>query len=93
MISDQTQRSFFPNGFPMCLMCEALFDKSTQFENFVSDYFHAAFGSDGMKCAEYLAGLSKLFDPVSLRDESKNIVEEDTGTGQKECKANFSLER
>ena len=83
MISDQTQRSFFPTGFPMSLLGESLFDQNTDFDSFAEDYFKSAFGSDSQQCLAYLSGLSALFDPESLRDEKWSIVEEDTGSGKR----------
>lgn len=82
MISDQTQRSFFPTGFPMSLLGEALFDQKIDFETFAEDYFKSAFGTDSGPCLAYLSGLSALFDPESLRDENWSIVEEDTDSGK-----------
>ena len=69
LISDQTQRSFMPTGFGMYLMGRALWNDALEFEDIANDYFSNAFGDDGLKCKEYMATLSKLFDPSYIRGE------------------------
>lgn len=80
-MSDQTQRASFPNAFPRSLLAEALFDKSLDFDEFAAKYYPAAYGADSEAAREYLAGLSRLFDPASLRDSAQSVTEIDTGTG------------
>lgn len=67
LISDQTQRSFFPTGFPMYLMGQTLYDASASFDGLAEDFFTRCYGSDGEKCRAYMAELSRLFDPAYLR--------------------------
>lgn len=85
IMSDQTQRSFFPNGLPMKILGEGLFDTSIDFEEFAKDYFSAAYGEDSEAAREYLKGISSLFGPDKLQ-VLKDIVEIDTGTGAAEAK-------
>ncbi len=81
IISDQTQRSFFPTGFPLYLLSRALFDKSLTYAQIVAEYFPSAYGEDGMKLYEYLEKISASFDPKLLSQDSMSVVEEDTNTG------------
>jgi hypothetical protein len=69
LISDQTQRSFFPTGFGMYLMGSALWNDKLEFEEIAEDYFMNTFGEDGNLCKNYLADISGLFDPVYIRGE------------------------
>ena len=88
-MSDQTQRASFPNAFPRALFGEALFDKSLTLEGYAADFFPAAYGKDSVAVQEYLAGLSTLFDPASLRDSALSVTEIDTGTGKTDAKHTF----
>ncbi len=84
IMSDQTQRSFFPTGLPMSIIGEVQFDKSVDYNAFADDYFKAAYGADWQSAKTYLTGVTELFDPVTTR-ASANIVTQDTGTGNGEC--------
>lgn len=66
LISDQTQRSFLPSGFPMYLMGAILFDDSLEFDDLAEDFF-SSYGEDGALCRAYLEHLSELFHPEYLR--------------------------
>lgn len=82
IISDKTQRSYFPTGLPMALMGETLFDKSLDYEEYAKTYFEKAFGADGVLAREYLEKITEYFDPSSLR-VVVDVTYEDTGTGSK----------
>ncbi len=69
MVSCQLQRAAFPTGLPMYAMAAALWDKTSVFEDVSAEYFTAAFGEDAKAVEDYLATLSRLFDPVYLRGE------------------------
>ncbi|MEA4824147.1 MAG: DUF4838 domain-containing protein [Clostridiaceae bacterium] len=84
LMSDQTQRSFFPNGFPLSLMGEALFNPQLDFDTYAKLYFHAAYGADAAACRDYLSGLSALFSPASLREHAQSVTQIDTGIGGSE---------
>jgi hypothetical protein len=73
IISDQTQRSFFPTGFGMYVMARTLWDEHADFDTLAREYFAAAFGSDGEACRGYMARLSQLFDPPYLRGDKGAI--------------------
>jgi len=70
IISDQTQRAFFPTGFGMYVLAKSLWDDRVSFTALAKAYFAAAFGPDGEACRKYMARLSKLFDPPYLRGDS-----------------------
>ena len=80
IISDKTQRSYFPTGLPMAIMGETLFDKSLDYEKYVSDYFDSAFGGDGALAREYLERVTEYIDPRAVR-VVVDVTYEDTGTG------------
>jgi hypothetical protein len=67
IVSDQTQRSFFPTGFGMYVMARTLWDDSADVDDLASEYFASAFGADGELCRDYMATLSSLFDPPYIR--------------------------
>lgn len=69
MISDQTQRSFFPTGFGMYVMGKTLWNDGLDFAKTAERYFTDTFGEDGMLCMKYMERLSELFDPVYMRGE------------------------
>lgn len=67
IMSDQTQRSFFPTGLPMSIYGAASFDKSIDFDEFADDYFKASYGADYLVCKEYLEKISSLMSPDDLQ--------------------------
>lgn len=79
IVCDQTQRAFFPTGFPAYLLSRVLFDKSLSYEDIVKEYFPAAFGNDGMEVYAYLEKLTKAFRPELLSRSDASVVEQDTG--------------
>ena len=82
MMSDQTQRSFFPNGLPMSIYAAASFDKEIEFESFAKDYFKASYGKDYMLAYDYLNKISSLMSPDILQTKM-NIVDLDGDLGSK----------
>lgn len=85
IMSDQTQRSFFPTGLPMNIIGEMQFDKSLDFDEFVDKYLCDSFGEDYRLARDYLYKLSVLFDMNALT-QSTNIVAQDTGAEDKNAK-------
>ncbi len=75
MVSCQMQRTFFPTGLPMVTMGWSLWDDNLPFEEAASEYFTAGFGPDADKAREYLETMTKLFDPVYMRDEANAVSE------------------
>jgi hypothetical protein len=69
IVSDQTQRAYFPTGFGMYVLAKTLWDDQVAFDDLADAYFEAAFGPDGGLCRAYMAQLSQLFDPPYLRGD------------------------
>jgi len=67
VMSDQTQRAFFPTGFGTYVLAKTLWNANATFGTLAQQYFAAAFGEDGEACRAYMARLSALFDPPYLR--------------------------
>ncbi len=80
IMSDQTQRSFFPTGLPVSVIGEFLFDTSLDTEAFVDKYMSDSFGEDYMLAKEYLEKISAFFDPEAMKQHT-DITEQDTGAG------------
>ena len=80
IMSDQTQRSFFPTGLPMSVIGEGQFDKDLDPEAFTEDYFKAAYGEDYKAAMDYLSKITELFDPDVTRVKD-SVVHQDTGSG------------
>ena len=74
IIEDQTQRAYFPTGFPMYLYGKTLWNKDAGFDALAKAYFAGAFGEDADACLCYMASLSELFDPVYLRGDKGEAV-------------------
>ena len=68
-ISCQIQRVFFPTGLYMHVMGKGLWNAQTDYRTMVDEYFVDVFGRQGPVVKEYLAQLSRLFDPPFLRGE------------------------
>ncbi len=86
MVSCQCIRAFFPHGLGMNGMAEALWDKTKNFDDVVDSYFMNAYGKYGKKVADYFNKLSELSDPVFVRVEYENTVNEQLVKQFKECK-------
>ena len=61
-IEDGSQRSFFPNGFPMYVYAETLMDTSKTFDEIKEDYFSHVYGKDWEKVYDLLEKISDAFD-------------------------------
>jgi len=78
VMSDQTQRSYFPMGLPAAMVGEFEFDTSIETEDFIDAYFKAAFGADWRAAKEYLDGVTNLFSPRALA-QNTDVTAQDTG--------------
>lgn len=81
IMSDQTQRAYFPTALPNAVMGEGLFDASLDFDNYANAFFAASYGEDSQKVRVYLENITKVFEPTSLRVKDSIIVQ-DTNTGK-----------
>ena len=78
VMSDQTQRSFFPTGLPMSIIGEFQFDDSYDTEDFIDKFMKDSFGDDYLAAKEYLEAVSNIFDLDSLTLNT-TVVSQDTG--------------
>ena len=78
IMSDQTQRAYFPNALPDTVVGEFLFDKSQDVETFIDGYIKDCYGDDYLAAKQYLETLSEVFEFDSI-NARKSIVAEDTG--------------
>ncbi|CAH1221277.1 hypothetical protein PAECIP111891_05150 [Paenibacillus allorhizoplanae] len=76
IISDQTQRSFFPTGLGMYVLGKTLWNDEADFRQLAKEYFIASFGDEGEVCLHYLETISDLFDPPYMRGEKPRISSE-----------------
>lgn len=82
IISDQTQRSFFPNGLAMSSYAAGMYDTKTDFDTFSEDYFKGAYGADYKLAKDYLYEISRLMSPDVLQIKM-SIVDLDDDLGSK----------
>jgi hypothetical protein len=73
IISDQTQRSFFPTGLGMYVLGKTLWNDESDFRQLAKEYFIASFGDEGEACLTYLETISDLFDPPYMRGEKPRV--------------------
>lgn len=79
VMSDQTQRSYFPTGLPCAMLGEFQFDSAQPIEPFVDSYFESAFGADWKAAKEYLDSVTNAFSPRALA-QNTDITAQDTGS-------------
>ena len=78
IMSDQTQRAYFPTALPDTIIGEFLFDTSIDTEAFIDSYVNDCYGADAPLAKQYLETLSSTFEFDSI-NAFKSIVAEDTG--------------
>jgi len=59
-MSCQVIKNFMTAGLGIYVMGKALWNENLEFEDIVKEYFDAAYGLDGEKCAEYFRNITKL---------------------------------
>lgn len=82
IMSDGTQRTFFPTGLPLSLLGEFLFDTSLDTEEYIDSYLRDAFGENYKAAKEYLEKISASFDLEALA-QNTDITSQDTGSVDK----------
>lgn len=82
IMSDGSQRTFFPTGLPLSLLGEMLFDTSIDTEKFIDKYFVDSFGDDWDLAKEYLEKVSSLFD-FNAMAQNTSVTAQDTGVVDK----------
>jgi len=79
VMSDQTQRCFFPTGLPATILGEFEFDASLDEAEFFDAYFRDAFGADWKAAKDYLEHISALF-PTDALAQNTDVTSQDTGS-------------
>ena len=82
VMSDQTQRAYFPTGLPDTVIGEFLFDTEIDTESYFDEYFEKAFGKDWRTAKEYLETVSSLFD-IDALELRLDVTAQDTGSVDK----------
>lgn len=79
VMSDQTQRAYFPTGLPASILGEFQFDTALDTECYIEQYFKDAFGEDWKLALDYLEAISRLFSPNEMAQNS-DVTAQDTGS-------------
>ena len=61
-VEDGSQRSGFPNAFPVYIYAEALMNRDCDFDAVLEDYFSHIYGKDWKQAYELLKAISEAFD-------------------------------
>lgn len=77
IIEDQTQRGFFPNGFPQYVYGRKLFDKNADFNELAEEYFSAAYGEDWKSVYNFLKKVSEAFEFKYMIQNKWNLTEDE----------------
>ena len=59
-VEDGSQRSFFPNGFPVYIYAETLMDRNCDYEKVREDYFSHIYGEDWKEALSLLSRISQI---------------------------------
>lgn len=85
IMSDQTQRCYFPTALPVSVFGEFLFDSSLDIEKYIEKYMQDSFGEDYNSAKEYLEAVSFSFDPEAMK-QNTDVTAFDTGMKDKKAK-------
>ena len=85
IMSDQTQRAYFPTAVSDSVIGEFLYDTALDTERFIDDYLFACYGEDFKAAKSYLDRLSEVFEYDTINTK-KSIVAEDTGAADNAAK-------
>jgi hypothetical protein len=75
MLEDGSQRSGFPNGFPVYIYAETLMNRDCDFDAVRADYFEHIYGKDWDKVDAVLKDVSNAFD-FAYMEGTRSIDEE-----------------
>jgi len=89
IMSDGSQRTFFPTGLPLSMLGEFLFDTSLDTESYITHYLRDAFGADYKEAKAYLEAVSASFD-IDALSLNTDITAQDTGATDKLSKKSGS---
>jgi len=65
-VEDGSQRSGFPNGFPVYIYAETLMNRDCDYDAVCEDYFSHIYGDDWKQVDQILTGISNAFDMVYM---------------------------
>ena len=85
IMSDQTQRCYFPTGLPVSIFGEFLFDSSYLTEEYIDNYMEDAFGEEWREAKKYLEKISDSFD-LDAMTQNTSVIAQDTGCVDKNSK-------
>lgn len=68
-VEDGSQRSGFPNAFPVYIYAQTLMDRDCDFDAVLEDYFSHIYGKDWQQALDLLEGLSQAFDFAYMEGE------------------------
>ncbi|MBE6630950.1 MAG: DUF4838 domain-containing protein [Ruminococcaceae bacterium] len=71
IIEDGTQRNFWPNGFPLYVYAETLFDDGADFDEMVADYYRHAYGDVWREVVDFMTDLGKCVSMKYLHGKER----------------------
>ena len=71
IIEDGTQRNFWPNGFPLYVYAETLFDGDADFDVMVKDYYQSAYGDIWREVVDFMYDLGKCVSMKYLHGKER----------------------
>ncbi len=71
IIEDGTQRNFWPNGFPLYVYAETLFDDAADFDEMVADYYRHAYGDVWREVVDFMTELGKCVSMKYLHGKER----------------------
>ena len=86
IMSDGSQRTYFPTGLPVSIIGEFLFDTAIDTEGYIDSYLKDNFGEDWKNAKDYLENISSRFD-ISALNLNVDVTAQDTGSVDKLAKA------
>lgn len=86
IMSDGSQRTYFPTGLPASIVGEFLFDTAIDTDKYIDSYLADNFGEDWRAAKEYLESISAKFDLNAL-ELRMDVTAQDTGSTDKLAKA------
>ena len=71
-VEDGSQRSGFPNAFPVYIYAETLMNRGCDFEKVREDYFAHIYGPDWQEALSLLSRMTEVFDFAFLEGAQKD---------------------
>jgi hypothetical protein len=83
-VSCQTQKAFYPHGFPLYAHARLLWNPRNQVDSLAQDYFEGAFGKEGALALQHMKTLSDLFSPKYFygKQRTREAIRPDDAEGQ-----------